>query len=268
MSQFGWTNCPSNIHEQIERRLADLKAALSGNLVGIYLHGSLAMGCFNPDRSDIDLLAITLRGMPVEIKRDIVEMLLRSSLAPRPIEISFLVEQELHPFRHPMPYDLHFSEAWRDQYTLALENGTWRNWNDEKRHDNDLAAHLTITRKRGICLYGKPAREVLPAVPPEYYAAAITGDFEDALREREQMLDYFVLNACRMLAFLREGHILSKDEGGSWGLQALPEEQQAIVAWALDMYRGESAGTAFDNTKMEQFARYMERDIGREKLQL
>ncbi len=261
MSQYGWTNCPSDIHEQIDTLLAHLRTVLSGNLVGIYLHGSLALGCFNPERSDIDLLIVTSQRMPVEIKRDIVELLLRSSLAPRPIEISFLVEQEMHPFRHLMPFNLHYSEAWRERYTLALANGSWRAWNDETRYDSDLAAHITITRTRGICLDGKLAREVLPAVPPEYYAASIIGDFEDALREREQMLDYFVLNACRVLAFLREGYILSKDEGGSWGLQALPEEQHAIVAWALEVYRGESAGTAFDNAKMEQFARYMERDI-------
>lgn len=34
------------------------KEELGDNLVGIYLHGSLAMGCFNPDTSDIDLLLV------------------------------------------------------------------------------------------------------------------------------------------------------------------------------------------------------------------
>lgn len=27
-------------------------------LIGIYLHGSMAMGCFNPDKSDIDLIFV------------------------------------------------------------------------------------------------------------------------------------------------------------------------------------------------------------------
>lgn len=261
MSQYGWTNCPSAIQEQIDTLLAHLRTVLSGNLLGIYLHGSLAMGNFNPERSDIDLLAVTSHRMPVEIKRDIVELLLRSSLAPRPIEISFLVEQEMHPLRHPLPFDLHYSEAWRERYREALHNSTWWAWNDETRYDNDLAAHLTITRTRGICLYGKPAREVLPAVPPEYYARAIIGDFDDALREREQMPVYFVLNTCRVLAFLRGDHILSKDEGGSWALQALPEEQHAIVAWALDVYRGESASTQADHVALEQFAHFVEHEI-------
>jgi streptomycin 3"-adenylyltransferase len=199
--------------------------------------------------------------MPVEAKRDIISLLLRTSLAPCPIEISFLVEQQMHPFQHPLPYDLHYSEAHRERYTRELADGTWRTWNDETKHDYDLAAHLTITRARGIRLCGRPPREVLPAVPPEYYADAIIGDFEDALQEREQMPVYFVLNACRVLAFLRQGLILSKDEGGSWGLQALPEEQHAIVAWALDAYRGESESTTIDHTELDGFSRHMEREI-------
>ena len=31
---------------------------LGDNLTGIYLHGSAAMGCFNPKESDIDLLVV------------------------------------------------------------------------------------------------------------------------------------------------------------------------------------------------------------------
>ncbi|QHS21759.1 nucleotidyltransferase domain-containing protein [Virgibacillus sp. MSP4-1] len=31
---------------------------LKANLIGIYLHGSLAMGCYQPGKSDIDILAV------------------------------------------------------------------------------------------------------------------------------------------------------------------------------------------------------------------
>ena len=34
------------------------KGAFGANLTGVYLHGSLAMGCFNPKKSDIDLLVV------------------------------------------------------------------------------------------------------------------------------------------------------------------------------------------------------------------
>jgi len=248
--------------------------------VGVYLHGSLAMGCFNPHRSDIDLLVVTQDGIAVETKRDIVQYLLASSLSPSPIEISFLVRRDIHPFRHPLPYDLHYSESWRERYTRALAEETWRAWNDEKKYDSDLAAHLTIIRARGICLYGvtkflrgkhprllvngKAIQDVFPKVPPAFYAASIVEDFDDANPQRQRKPVYFTLNACRVLAYVREGQIYSKDEGGTWGLQMLPTEWHGVIGRALDIYRGKQAETPFDETSLTQFADYMERCIHNE----
>src|SRR5260370_1294034 len=149
MNQYSWATCPDPVRTQINNLVATLQDTLRSNLIGIYLHGSLAMGCFNPRRSDIDLLVVTQDGITVETKRDIVQYLLASSLSPGPIEISFLVQRDIQPFQHPLPYDLHYSESWREKYTRALADETWRTWNDEKKHDNDLAVHLTIIRARG-----------------------------------------------------------------------------------------------------------------------
>ena len=40
----------------LERFTAMSRRIFGGNLLGVYLHGSLAMGCFNPKKSDLDLL--------------------------------------------------------------------------------------------------------------------------------------------------------------------------------------------------------------------
>jgi len=261
MSQYSWITCPESVRRQINNLLATFQAAISSNLTGIYLHGSLAMGCFNPARSDIDLLVVTQHGMSVETKRHIAQTLLACSLSPAPVEISFLVLQDIHPFRHPLPFDLHYSESWRERYVQALADGTWQTWNDEKKRDHDLAAHITVTRARGICLHGKPILEVLPPVPPAFYAASIVGDFDDALAERQHMPVYFTLNACRVLAYLREGHIYSKDEGGMWGLQTLPGELHAVVEQALETYRGNLADMPFEEIPLTQFAGYMQQNI-------
>jgi len=277
MTHYSWATCPDPVRTQVNNLVATLQQILGNNLVGIYLHGSLAMGCFNPQRSDIDLLVVTSVGMAVETKRDIAEYLLTCSLSPMPIEISFLVQRDIHPFRHPLPFDLHYSESWREKYTRALAGETWRTWNDETKLDNDLAAHLTITRARGICLYGliqymrgkrlrllvngKAIQNVFPKVPPAFYAASIVEDFDDANAQRQRMPIYFILNACRVLAYLREGHIYSKDEGGAWALRMLPVELHGVIGQALDIYRGKHAETPFDETSLTQFARYMERCI-------
>lgn len=46
---------PEEILEQIDRFISFLCEIEQDNLIGVYLHGSLAMGCFHPSRSDLDL---------------------------------------------------------------------------------------------------------------------------------------------------------------------------------------------------------------------
>ena len=261
MSQYSWEICPELVRIQINSLQTTFKQILDENLTGVYLHGSLAMGCFNLACSDIDLLVVMRQGMAIETKRDMVERLLACSLLPAPVEIGFLVEEDIRPFEHPLPFDLHYSESWRERYIRALANGTWRSWNNEKRRDSDLAAHITVTRARGICLAGKPIPDVLPQIPHANYAAAIVEDFHDALVEREYVPVYFTLNACRVLAYLREGRIYSKDEGGMWALRTLSAELHGVVEQTLEMYRENRVNAQFDEDALEQFAQYVEQNI-------
>lgn len=94
-----------------------------------------------------------------------------------------------------------------------------------------LHGSFHVTLNRGICLHGKPIEEVFPLVPLQYYIASIVGDFEDARDGRTTMPVYFILNACRVYAYLLEGSIFSKDEGGAWGIRSLPKEFRAIICF-------------------------------------
>lgn len=238
-SGYRWPDVPAAVRSQVVRFVDAISGILTGNLLGIYLHGSLALGGFNPERSDIDLLVLMREGMAVETKRRIVESLLGLSGCPRPIEVSFLREADLIPWKHPTPYDLHFSEAWRSRYTDELESGTWMHWNDTTCNDPDLAAHITVTRHRGVCLAGKPARESLPPVPWHDYLESIVGDLTWAAGRAEGDPTYLLLNACRVLAAAREGLILSKPEAAVWALEELPEALRPAVRRALRQYRGD-----------------------------
>jgi streptomycin 3"-adenylyltransferase len=149
MSHYGWHNCPKDVHRQVKGFVDAVRDALGDNLAGVYLHGSLAMGCFNAERSDIDLLVVTQRGMMIEEKRRVAELLLRHSAAPRPIEISFLSEQDLHPWQYPTPFDFHYGEDWREHYEKDLATDQWRKWNQDQHRDSDLAAHITVALNRG-----------------------------------------------------------------------------------------------------------------------
>ena len=100
MGFYGWHDCPLAARQQIDDLVSTLSDRLAERLIGIYLHGSLAMGCFNPSHSDLDLLVITTDRLPLSLKRQIVEYLLACSQQPQPIEISLLAQAQLRPWRY------------------------------------------------------------------------------------------------------------------------------------------------------------------------
>lgn len=261
MAQYDWHSCPASIRMQVQTLCEQMHMALGQTLIGIYLHGSLALGCFNMELSDLDLLFVNRQRMSVETKRQLMQLFLQSSQAPCPLELSVLVFSDIHPFRHPLPFDLHYSEYWRQQTQEDLETSAWQQWNDQTRSDPDLAAHLTVARHRGLTLFGQPAAGVLPFVPSQDYLSSLVGDYLDARGGRAQKPVYFILNACRIHAYRSQQLICSKDEGGMYGLQVLPTSFHPLLQHALDLYRGQRSEASFDERILTEFASFMDQVI-------
>jgi len=262
MAQYEWTSCPQSVRKQIEGFVADLRETLADNLVGVYLHGSLALGGFNPDRSDVDILVVTERRMDVETKRRIAEMLLVRSADPAPIEISFFPEGYFNPWQYPTPYNFHYSEDWREKVQQELSGGVWRKWNDTTRTDPDLAAHIRITLHKGIVVHGRSIEEAFPPVPESDYIDSLAKDLKWGRDRVEEYPVNFALNACRVLAYLREGRICSKEQAGAWAHTIMKDEFKGLVAHALELYRGNRKDERFDRASMDRFAEYMTARIG------
>lgn len=163
--EYNWSTCPSGIKDFITDLQQGIKGVISNNLVGFYLHGSLALGGFNPKCSDIDILVVTNKSIITEEKRNLAKVMLNNSNSPYPIEISFLNKEQLINWQHPCPFDFHYSEFWRKRYEDELLHNTYKFINEYSNTDTDLAAHITITNHRGICLEGEPISEVFPFVP-------------------------------------------------------------------------------------------------------
>ena len=260
MAQYAWATCPNEIYAQVRDLLDGLRAILGSTMQGLYLHGSLALGCFNPDRSDIDLLVITHGPMTIHEKFVAAELLLNLSSRPRPLEISFLTRKQMSPWRHPAPYDFHFGEDHRTRMVADLADDGWRAWNDVRRRDPDLAAHLTVVRARGICVFGQPVADTFPHVPHADYVDAILDDLSWSQAHLETNATYAILNACRILGYLADGGIRSKDEGGVWALDHLPADHAATIALALDDYRT-NANPPFDPSQIETFMAFVKTRI-------
>lgn len=266
MSQYGWGDCPADVRGQIEHLTETFRIQIAENLVGIYLHGSLASGCFNPLRSDIDLLVVMQREITIETKRGIAEFLLENSRQPSPFEISFLRQKDLSTWRYPTPFDFHYSEDWREKFERDLADGEWKRWNDVQRFDEDLATHITVTNHRGVCLYGAAASEVFPLVPKRDFVSSILADVGGATFGFDAVLQYpvyVVLNVCRTLAFLQTGRILSKDEGGMWALEKLPGQYCGTITSALNEYRYSGNESSLAKEPLVEFTDFMQNEIRR-----
>ncbi|KIY22067.1 hypothetical protein UB32_10385 [Mesobacillus subterraneus] len=200
------------------------KEVVQDNFTGFYIHGSLAMGGFNPNRSDIDILIVTEAPLKIETKRRLALLFLAHSNKPFPVEVSCVNREQLKSFEHPCPFDFHYSEFWRERYEEDLKLKTYEFLNGEIKKDPDLAAHITIINHRGICIEGKSIVEVFPLIPQSFYKTSIIGDFNECLEYIFEEPVYCTLNLIRVYLYLSEGIISSKQEAGNWGLSSLPIE--------------------------------------------
>jgi streptomycin 3"-adenylyltransferase len=231
---------------------------LGENLCGIYVHGSLAFGCFNWNKSDIDILVVVYKILTQHEKESCIRLLLRLNpfAPPKGFEMSVVLYQDCRDFNYPTPYQLHFSNS----HIMKINNNLSEYCRTMNGKDPDLAAHFTIVKKVGIVQYGKPIEAVFGEVPESSYSASIRSDIENAETDIAHNPVYTILNLCRVLAYKKDGLILSKLEGGNWGIDHLPKEYADYIKKALDCY---SADEEFmvDAALGQQFACHMKRVI-------
>lgn len=215
---------------------------LGHNLLGIYLHGSLAMGCFNPKKSDIDLLLVVQKEPSDEEKLAFMQqvILLNDEAPAKGLELSIVTKGAVNPFVYPTPFVLHFSPM----HLGWFQNAPVGYVQKMKGTDPDLAAHCTIVRRYGIPLWGDPIDETFGQVPKSAYLDSI---WQDVAQARTDILGdpmYITLNLCRVAAFVREDLCLSKQSGGEWGLNHLPDIYHGMIRNALNCYATDQSMTA------------------------
>jgi hypothetical protein len=232
----GWETCPGQIKEKVNATLAFFRECLGAGLTGFYLHGSLAQNSFYPLTGDIDFIVVTENKLTVPQKKDIIAFLQSIDAGDAPPEMSVVTAASLADPVFPSPFELHYSRSTREVYTAGKIS-----W-EEPRFDTDLPAHYFSIRERGVCLYGKPIKDIFPEVPPEMFMASIVQDLHWLRQEAGRVPFYtVVLNPCRALAYAREGVYLSKKEGADWGLKNLPAGYTTLIESALAAYSGAKA---------------------------
>jgi hypothetical protein len=223
---------------------------VEGDLIGVYLHGSLALGDFHLERSDIDLLAVTAREVPADIKATLCEALSPSSL-PCPadgLEFSLVMRGSLRRRDTAPIFELHVATDTKAGTERCID-GTGRSG------DTDLVMHYAVLRSRGVALLGPEPAEVFPEVRRELLLDALRGELDWAMSNASP--SYQVLNAARAWRFLEDNTICSKSEGGEW---ARARHDPSVIDAALAHRRGKT-DVQPDRAQAAEFVREIERRL-------
>lgn len=242
----------------LDRVTAVLRNELNDSLIGIYMHGSMAMGCYNPLHSDMDILVVVSEGHSRDTYQRIAKQLIRLEEKlglNQGFELSVVLEAYAEEFVYPTPFEFHYSAFHKPKY-LADENYLCGGY-----EDSDLAAHFVVTYHRGIVLYGQPIKEVFKPIDKRYYIDSIKSDAAGALEGIVDLPVYYVLNLSRVLLYLRESVVASKKEAGEWALTVLPERFKSIVIQCLAKYENGTVIHNFDERELTNFAEYMLQEI-------
>jgi hypothetical protein len=210
-----------------------ITVSLGDRLVGIYLHGSLATGDFDPTRSDIDLIVVTDGDLPEATLTDLCAVHERFATSDSPwaveVEVSYLPRDILRrddPERHCHP------RVERGAATLALEDHP-EEWLIVQRH---------VLRERGVTLAGPPPHALIDPVSPgdlqraarllaATWLPAFLADPTPQLHRGYQV--YVVLTVCRLLYTLDTGAVASKQAAARWAKEALGERWRHVINSAL-----------------------------------
>ena len=200
-----------------------LRDALGPALIGVYLHGSAALGDYDPTRSDIDILGVCAAAIDAETRARLGAGLGREALpcpAGAGLEFSLVTQAAARdPARAPS-YELH---GWD-------EHGHVRPGHD--RGDPDLPLHFAVVRQVGLTVWGPPAAGVVRDVPRDELIGLVRDELDWAVGNAGPSTQ--VLTACRAWALSVDGRFRSKRNAAGW---ALRKGAPAVVAEVLADHR-------------------------------
>ncbi len=230
-------NVPDQATQMLRTLLPGIQQALGDGLVGVYLRGSLALGDFAPDTSDLDFLAVT--ELPVSGEKFAVLKLFHTRLA-----------------QIPNKYAGHLEGAYMDRAALKRFRAGERHPTLERGEVLRLSEHRSnwvlerwIVREHGIPLFGPDPKTLIEPVSADELRAAVSvrlRDWADWANEPDDPAwrlplshkAYVVETMCRAVRTLACGDICSKPRAVRWALETFPEPWRSLVelsrAWRTD----------------------------------
>lgn len=235
----------------LDQLVLGIKRVLDQDVVGVYVHGSLALGDFNRETSDVDFLVATRTELPAESLPSLEQM--HAELRNQGFKWACNMEGSYISQALLKRYDR--QQCWHPALRCDGSFGV-------EGHASDWIIQRAIIREHGITLFG-PAPETLidPVEPAELTKAAqaiLTQWwallFEDASRiETSEYQAYAILTMCRCLYTIEEGLVASKPAAARWMIDTHGSKWESLIRKALAWRRGDELN-AIDETLA--FVRY------------
>ena len=219
------------INAVLQVLLSGVEAILGPRFVGMYLDGSLGIGDFDPDKSDVDFVVVTDGELLGETCGDLKTMHLRiatgASKWGRELEGSYISQRAL---RHdPRPAAHPYIDRGSTLSMVHQESGYW-------------VIHRHMLREHGVVLAGPAPRTLIDPVHPSELREAVLGILREwwmpmlvdaPLLQNSFYRCYAVLTMSRMLYTIRHGTIVSKPVAARWAEEALNRRWAPLIRVAL-----------------------------------
>jgi hypothetical protein len=216
--------------------LAGARSILGDLFVGMYPDGSLAIGDFSPDSSDLDFVVVTTADVSAEAFEALSAMHDRIATGPsrwaRELEGSYISRDALRHARRPVhPY----IDRGSGLEMVQPESGYW-------------PIHRHVLREHGVALAGPSPRALIDPVGADELREAARGilhEWWEPMLTGGPLLSngfyrcYAVLTMSRILYTLRHGAIATKPVAARWASEALDRRWTPMIRAALVWSRDE-----------------------------
>jgi predicted nucleotidyltransferase len=201
------------INELLARFQREARSLLGAQFAGLYLHGSLAAGDFDPGSSDIDFLVVTAGELPEAALPGLAALhaqLAQESRWGAELEGSYIPRGVVRRYDPQAAVHPHIERYGR----LAVE-----------QHDMDWLIQRHVLREHGLALFGPPPLELVDPVSPEALrqatAALLRGWWAQQLADPWRLDEpgyqaYAVLTMCRARYTFMHGAVASKPVAARW----------------------------------------------------
>jgi Domain of unknown function (DUF4111) len=207
-----------------------LRAVLGSELVAASLVGSAGAGWFEPEASDLDVVAVVRHPLDAAAATTLARQVGHANL-PCPARRLELVVYRRAVLRDPgtqVPFELNFNTG------PGIADHVGRDPGAEASHW--FLLDLSMARERSWPLHGPPLRSLLGEIPRSAVIDALRTSL-DWFRLHEPDRSATILAACRAWRYAEEGEWASKREAAEWAAPQLSESacvHQALSVWAGD----------------------------------